>query len=105
MDQLGIIGYGAITAIAFFVGFVIKQTALPDTWIPVFTLATGAGLGLMCYYGGVEDYAVNVVEGIARGIVSGAAATGIHQIWRQLGGSKDEEIKEEEDKTDGASRG
>ena len=105
MDQLGIIGYGAITAIAFFVGFVIKQTALPDKWIPVFTLATGAGLGLMCYYGGVEDYAVNVVEGIARGIVSGAAATGIHQIWRQLGGSKDEEIKEEEDKTDGASRG
>ena len=46
-----------------------------------------------------------MVEGIARGIVSGAAATGIHQIWRQLGGSKDEEIKEEEDKTDGASRG
>ena len=105
MDELGIIGYGAITAIAFFVGFVIKQTPLPDKWIPVFTLATGAGLGLMCFYGGVEDYAVNVVEGIARGIVSGAAATGIHQIWRQLGGNKDEEIKEEENKTDGASRG
>ena len=85
MDELGIIGYGAITAIAFFVGFVIKQTALPDKWIPVFTLATGAGLGLMCFYGGVEDYAVNVVEGIARGIVSGAAATGIHQIYKQLG--------------------
>ena len=105
MDELGIIGYGAITAIAFFVGFVIKQTPLPDKWIPVFTLATGAGLGLMCFYGAVQDYAVNVVEGIARGIVSGAAATGIHQIWRQLGGDKDEEIKEEEDKTDGSSRG
>lgn len=90
VDELGIIGYGAITAIAFFVGFVIKQTALPDKWIPVFTLATGAGLGLMCFYGGVEDYAVNVVEGIARGIVSGAAATGIHQIWRQLGGDKED---------------
>lgn len=92
MDELGIIGYGAITAIAFFVGFVIKQTALPDKWIPVFTLATGAGLGLMCFYGGVEDYALNVIEGIARGIVSGAAATGIHQIWRQLSGDKEEEI-------------
>ena len=96
MDELGIIGYGAITAIAFFVGFVIKQTPLPDKWIPVSTLATGAGLGIMCFYGGVEDYAVNIVEGIARGIVSGAAATGIHQIWKQLSGGESSESSGQE---------
>ena len=92
MDELGIIGYGAITAIAFFVGFVVKQTPLADKWIPVFTLATGAGLGILCYFGGVEDFAGNIVEAVARGIVSGGAATGIHQVWKQLGDKpRDEE--------------
>ena len=85
LDELGIIGYAAITAIAFFVGFVVKNLPLADKWIPVFTIATGAGLGIMCFFGGVEDFATNIVEAIARGVVSGSAATGIHQIYKQLG--------------------
>lgn len=96
MQELGIIGYAAITAIAFFVGFIIKQTPLPDKWIPVLTLATGAGLGIFCYMDGIPDYAENVLEGIARGIVSGAAATGIHQIWRQLGGGDSSESNDQD---------
>ena len=95
MDELGIIGYGAITAVAFFVGFIIKQTPLADKWIPVFTLATGAGLGILCYFGGVEDFAGNIVEAIARGIVSGAAATGMHQVWKQFGDKPQDEEQEE----------
>ena len=85
MEELGILGYAGITAIAFFVGFIIKQTKIDSKWIPVFTLATGAGLGIFCYFDMVPDFAPNVIEAIARGIVSGAAATGIHQIWKQLG--------------------
>lgn len=99
MDELGIIGYAAITAIAFFVGFIVKQTPVPDKWIPVFTIATGAGLGIFCYFDHIPDYAPNVIEGIARGVVSGAAATGIHQIYKQLGNNPDAD--EENDKPNG----
>ena len=84
MESLGIIGYGAITAIAFFVGYCIKQTPIKDCYIPVFTLATGAAMGILCFFGNVPDFAPNIVEAIARGIVSGAAATGIHQVWKQF---------------------
>lgn len=90
MDELGIIGYGAITAIAFFIGYVIKQTPLKDNWIPIFTIATGAVMGIICFFGNVPDFAPNIVEAIARGIVSGSAATGIHQIYKQFGGGEEE---------------
>ena len=102
MEELGIIGYAAITAIAFFVGFCIKQTPIPDKWIPIFTLGTGAGLGIFCYMDGIPDFAMNIVEAIARGIVSGAAATGLHQVWRQLSGEPTATPTETtDDKTEG----
>ena len=65
-----------ITAAALCIGFVMKKW-LPtdDKWIPTVLLILGAGSGLILF--GV-DY-----EGVVKGMVSGLAAVGLHQAFKQ----------------------
>ena len=84
MENIDIAGYASITAICFVIGAGIKASKLNDKFIPVIMGACGAALGLWATLAGVPDFASNVLDGIARGVVSGFAATGIHQIWKQL---------------------
>ncbi len=65
-----------ITAAALCIGFVMKKW-LPtdDKWIPTVLLVIGAISGLILF--GV-DY-----EGIVKGMVSGLAAVGLHQVFKQ----------------------
>lgn len=102
MEAIDIAGYASITAICFLIGAGIKVSPINDKWIPVIMGACGAGLGLWAYLAGVPDFASTVIDGIARGIVSGLAATGVHQLWRQLGGTKEENGEDKpEDNTGG----
>lgn len=75
----------AITVIAFFFGLLAKQTQfIPDRWIPVICAFVGAVLGAVGLYVIPEFPAKDIITAIAVGIVSGLAATGGHQIYRQL---------------------
>lgn len=65
-----------ITAACLCIGYVMKKW-LPtdDKWIPTVLLVIGALSGLVLF--GV-DY-----EGIVKGMVSGLAAVGLHQVFKQ----------------------
>lgn len=65
-----------ITACALCVGFVMKRW-LPtdDKWIPTVLLVLGAISGLILFG---ADY-----EGIVKGMISGLAAVGLHQAFKQ----------------------
>ena len=65
-----------ITAACLCIGYVMKKW-LPtdDKWIPTVLLILGALSGLLLF--GV-DY-----EGIVKGMVSGLAAVGLHQVFKQ----------------------
>lgn len=65
-----------ITAAALCIGYVMKKW-LPadDKWIPTVLLVLGALSGLILFG---ADY-----EGIVKGMVSGLAAVGLHQAFKQ----------------------
>lgn len=65
-----------ITAACLCIGFVMKKwMPTDDKWIPTVLLVVGAISGLILF--GV-DY-----EGIVKGMVSGLAAVGLHQVFKQ----------------------
>ena len=65
-----------ITAACLCIGFVMKKwMPTDDKWIPTVLLFIGAISGLILF--GV-DY-----EGIVKGMVSGLAAVGLHQVFKQ----------------------
>ena len=75
----------AIVMIAFFVGFVIKQTGiLNEKWIPVICGTVGGILGIVGRSVIPELADTNWLNALAIGISSGLTATGIHQIYKQL---------------------
>lgn len=85
MDILGIAGIPAITVIAFLVAEAIKATALDNKWLPVICGALGGVLGVVALLLSPAIIpAADALTAIAIGIVSGFAATGIHQSIKQL---------------------
>lgn len=76
MDYIDGLIMPVITACCLCVGYVMKKW-LPtdDKWIPTVLLILGALSGLILF--GV-DY-----EGIVKGMVSGLAAVGLHQAFKQ----------------------
>lgn len=74
----------AIVAICFLVGLYVKKSALEDKWIPCIVGTLGGILGVVGLYVIPDFPAGNVLDAIAVGIASGLAATGGHQIYKQL---------------------
>lgn len=82
--DFGIAGVAAITVIAYLVGQVCKASEkVPDSWIPVICGAAGAILGLIGLHIMPDFPAADAISALAVGIVSGFAATGINQIYKQ----------------------
>lgn len=93
--DFGIASVAAITVIAYLVGIASKATArVKDEWIPVICGVTGGVLGIVGLYVMPDFPAKDVVNALAVGVVSGFAATGINQVYKQLTVSK-EETKDE----------
>ena len=85
MDILGIAGIPAITVICFLVAEAIKATALDNKWLPVICGSLGGVLGVVALLLSPAIIpATDALTAIAIGIVSGFAATGIHQSIKQL---------------------
>ena len=84
--ELGIMPVAVITAICYLVGMVVKATPWNnDQYIPIACGFVGGVLGLVALAIGMPDFpAADPVTAAAIGVVSGLAATGTHQIGKQL---------------------
>ncbi len=73
-----------ITVICYLAAVAVKATPLDNKWLPVICGVLGGILGVvgMCV---IPDYpAGDYITAIAVGIVSGLAATGSNQVFKQL---------------------
>lgn len=85
MDILDISAIPVITVICFLAAEVAKLTPMKDEWIPALCGVCGALLGVVALYVAPELIpATDVLSAIAIGVVSGFAATGVHQLGKQL---------------------
>lgn len=89
VDKLGIAAIPVITIIVLLVVEGVKATPLDNKWLPVIAGGTGAVLGVLAMFFMPEFPAKDILTAIAYGIVSGLAATGAHQIYKQLSGAKE----------------
>lgn len=90
ITSLGITGVAVITVICFLVGQVVKVTGLDNKYIPVIVGVAGGLLGVAGMFIMPEFPASDYMTAVAVGIVSGLAATGINQVYKQLSGGKED---------------
>lgn len=87
ITTLGIASVAAITVLCYWAGMVVKTFPLDNKYIPVVCGAVGALLGLLWFFAGWAEYpAGDPITAAAVGIVSGLAATGANQVFKQLKG-------------------
>jgi len=83
--DFGIASVAAITVIAYLVGIGCKAAgSVKDELIPVVCGCVGAALGVVGLFVMPDFPAGDVINALAVGIVSGLAATGVNQIYKQL---------------------
>lgn len=84
--DFGIASVAAITVICYLAGLIAKALPLDDRYIPIVCGVCGAVLGVAGLYLGLPDFpAADPLTALAVGIVSGLAATGANQVFKQLG--------------------
>lgn len=83
MDFTGIASVTAITVICWLIGEVFSNLPLDNKWIPSIVGAFGMALGVVGWLVMPEFPADNILTAFAVGIVSGLAATGADQVWKQ----------------------
>lgn len=84
IENLGIVAVPVITVIVFLIVEAVKATPLDNKWLPVIAGACGGILGIVATFVMPEFPASDPLTAFAIGIVSGLAATGAHQIYKQL---------------------
>lgn len=83
--DFGIASVAAITVIAYLIGELVKASGIDNKWIPIICGAAGGVLGVVAMLSGVPDFpAGDYITAVAVGIVSGLAATGVHQCVKQM---------------------
>lgn len=88
--DFGLAGVAAITVIAYLIGMGCKASEkVKDNWIPVICGCAGAALGVVGKMIMPGFPAEDWVTAVAVGIVSGLAATGVNQVWKQSHESAD----------------
>lgn len=87
--SLGITSVAAITAICYLFGLIAKASNLDDKWIPIICGIGGLILGIVAKKIMPDFPASDYITACAVGIVSGFAATGINQAFKQLSNSNE----------------
>ena len=82
--DFGIASVAAITVICYLVAQAVKATNLDNKWLPVISGVVGGILGVIGFYVMPDFPSSDILTAVAVGIVSGLAATGINQIYKQL---------------------
>lgn len=86
----GIATIPSIIIICYLAAMAVKTTALDNKYIPVICGVMGGILGVLAMFL-VPDYpASDYFTAVAIGIVSGLSATGVNQIFKQLGHTEKE---------------
>ena len=88
--EFGIASVAGITVICYLAAQAVKATNLDNKWLPVICGVLGGILGVVGLYWIPEYPAQDIITAIAVGIVSGLAATGVNQVYKQLSGEKTE---------------
>ena len=85
MDNFGVVSVAAITVICYLVGNICKWAEnFPDERIPSVMGIAGAILGVVAYLTKMPEFKdFHILTAIAVGVVSGFAATGVNQIFKQ----------------------
>lgn len=84
ISNLGIVAIPVITVIVFLIVEAVKATPLDNKWMPVIAGGFGGILGVVAMYVMADFPGSDPLTAVAIGIVSGLAATGAHQIYKQL---------------------
>ena len=88
--EFGIASVAGITVICYLAAQAVKATNLDNKWLPVLCGVLGGILGVVGLYWIPEYPAQDIITAIAVGIMSGLAATGVNQVYKQLSGEKTE---------------
>lgn len=88
--EFGIASVAGITVICYLAAQAVKATNLDNKWFPVICGVLGGILGVVGLYWIPEYPAQDIITAIAVGIMSGLAATGVNQVYKQLSGEKTE---------------
>lgn len=90
--DFGIASVAGITVICYLVAQVVKATPLDNKWLPIMCGVAGAVLGVVGLRVMPEFPAHDMLTAAAVGIVSGLAATGVNQVYKQLSSSGETEV-------------
>lgn len=90
--DFGIASVAGITVICYLVAQVVKATPLDNKWLPILCGLAGAVLGVVGLRVMQEFPAQDMLTAAAVGIVSGLAATGVNQVYKQLSPSGETEV-------------
>lgn len=82
--SFGITCVAAIVIICYLIGNAVKNTKLDNKWIPTICGTAGGILGVVGMLIMPQFPAGDYLTAIATGVVSGLAATGANQAWKQL---------------------
>ena len=88
--EFGIASVAGITVICYLAAQAVKATNLDNKWLPVICGVLGGILGVVGLYWIPEYPAQDIITAISVGIMSGLAATGVNQVYKQLSGEKTE---------------
>jgi len=84
MEMTGITAVAAITVVCYLAAEGVKAAGLEGKWVPVLCGVCGGVLGLLGRKIMPAFPGEDVLTALAVGIVSGFAATGVHETGRQL---------------------
>ena len=84
--ESGTVSVAAITIISFLIAQAVKAAGLDSKWLPVICGVCGGVLGWAGMWLMPGFPAKDILTAVAVGIVSGLAATGSHQVVKQLTG-------------------
>ena len=84
ISDWGIAAVPVIAVICFLVGEAVKLAPINKNWIPVICGVVGGILGVVAMYYMPEFPAHDILTAIAIGIVSGWAATGLYETWKNV---------------------
>ena len=82
--NFGIASVAGITVICYLAAMAVKATEVDNKWLPVICGLLGGILGVVGMFYMPDFPAADIINAVAIGIVSGLAATGINQAYKQL---------------------
>ena len=82
--NFGIASVAGITVICYLAAMAVKATEVDNKWLPVICGLIGGILSVVGMFYMPDFPAADIINAVAIGIVSGLAATGINQAYKQL---------------------